>query len=95
MTDTDDATKVAFDALREMYSEAEPPLDFDHALENPDEYGDEWYAKHELSNERQEEIFEKHADRADLNRRQYTQAIMTALLEFAPAGEQFKRRKTK
>jgi hypothetical protein len=35
MTD-DEMREIAFDALREIYQEAEPPLDFDHALENPD-----------------------------------------------------------
>lgn len=42
MTKSVDIIKeVAYDALREIYNEAEPGLDFDHALENPEEYENE------------------------------------------------------
>lgn len=79
-----DAKEVAYDALREMYDEAEPPLDFDDALENPDNYGDEWYKEHELPNERQREIVDKHIDKHDLTEHQKKQVTWTAILHYGP-----------
>lgn len=76
--------EVAYDALREMYSEAEPPLDFDHLRENPDEYPDDWYEQHALDGERQREIVDKHINEHQLSRREKTQVTMTAILDYGP-----------
>lgn len=81
-----DVQEIAFDALREMYSEAEPPLDFDHALENPDEYGENWYVEHYLDSDRQSEIVEKHCERHDLSGDEHTAVTMTAILNYGPRG---------
>ncbi|AGC34521.1 hypothetical protein HVTV-2_gp154 [Haloarcula virus HVTV-2] len=80
-----DAKEVAFDALREMYEEAEPPPDFDDALENPDDYDAEWYLDHELPHERQEEIVDEHLEKHNLSKHQETQVTMTAILHYGPS----------
>lgn len=85
MTGTEELREIAYDALREMYSEAEPPMDFDHALENPDEYGENWYQEHELDRERQREIIDKHIESHDLTDREETQVFMTASLDLGPS----------
>lgn len=83
---TDTAKEVAFKALREMYSEAEPPLDFDAVVENPDEFDEDWYSNYELSSERQREIFEKHAEKSDLSETERRTVKIIALLYYAPAS---------
>lgn len=86
MKTSEELKEIAFDALREMYSEAEPPLDFDYALENPGEMGDEWCNEHVLPSERQKEILHKHTDGENLNSREMTQVTMTAILDLGPAS---------
>lgn len=87
MSEMDELVKeVAFDALREMYSEADPPLDFDHALENPNEYGDQWYQDHYLSYEKQHKIVEKHCTKHGLGRREKTQVNMIAIVDYGPTS---------
>lgn len=44
------------DILNQMYEEADPPMDFQHAWEHPEEYEEGWYLEHVLSEERQLEI---------------------------------------
>lgn len=81
-----DTKEIAFDILREMYSEAEPPLDFDDALENPDDYDDGWYDEHYLESERQKEILEKHCEKHDVTDNQHSQIAVTAILDLGPAS---------
>jgi|GEM_PF-6868289 len=78
--------EVAFDALREMYEEAEPPLDFDHAVEHSEEYPDDWYSHHYLDSDRQREIVESHCDQASLSEGERTPVFMTAILHYGPAS---------
>lgn len=78
--------EVAYDALREMYSKAEPPLDFNEALENPEDFEDGWYEEHYLESERQEEIVDKHCEKHDLSQSERTTVIMTAILNYGPRG---------
>ena len=83
MTDT---KEIAYDALREMYSEAEPPLDFDEVLENPEEQDDDWYINHYLPSERQREIVDKHCDKHNLSKGERTTVTMTAILNYGPTS---------
>lgn len=83
MTDT---KEIAYDALREMYSEAEPPLDFDEVLENPEEQDDDWYTNHYLPSERQREIVDKHCDKHNLSKGERTTVTMTAILNYGPTS---------
>lgn len=78
--------EIAFNALREMYQEAEPPLDFDDALENPDKYGDEWYSEHYLDGDRQSEILSKHCEGENLTGSEHTSITMTAILHYGPSS---------
>jgi len=78
--------EIAYDALREMYSEAEPPLDFDDVLENPEEYPDDWYSRHELDGERQKEIVEKHCEKHDLSSRERTTVTFAAITDLGPTS---------
>lgn len=83
---TDDVQEVAFDALRQIYDEADPGIDFDHALENPEEYGNEWYSDHYLDADRQREIVDEHCENATLASKQETAVTMTAILHYGPRG---------
>ncbi len=76
--------EIAFNALRQMYQEAEPPLDFDDVLENPNEYGDDWYNNHYLDGDRQSEIVSEHCDGENLTGSQHTAILMTAILNYGP-----------
>lgn len=82
-----DLIEIRNDALREMYSEAEPPLDFDDVLENPDDYGDEWYKQHYLPSERVKEIFEKHADKHDLTQREHASLSISTITSLSPTSQ--------
>lgn len=83
-----DLQEVAFDALREMYSRADPPLDFDHALENPEEYEDDWFQNHYLPHEEQVEIVEAHCEMHNLNSRERQGVEMLALLDYGPTSNE-------
>ncbi|AAL54945.2 hypothetical protein HfxHF1_180 [Halophage HF1] len=78
--------EILNDVLREMYAEAEPPLDFDEVLENPDEYGSGWYADHYLDGDRQTEIVEKYAEKHELNRSQRKTLSFSAILSYGPSS---------
>jgi hypothetical protein len=77
--------KVAFDVLNEMYSEAEPGLDFDNVRENPDDYPEDWFQQHTLSKERQREIVNKHCDRHNLSEDECTSVTWAAILNYGPS----------
>jgi len=74
----------AHDALKEIYEEAEPGLDFDDVLDNPEGYEEDWYLNHRLHADRQEEILEKHLEKHDLTEREERQARMTVILDYGP-----------
>ena len=80
------AWKVSKEILIEMYEEAEPGLDFEYALENPEEFEDGWYSNHYLSDERQETILDKHCEKYDLTDTEYTQITMTTILNYGPSN---------
>lgn len=80
--------EIAYDALREMYNEAEPPLNFDDVLENPDEYDDDWYTNHYLDSERQREIVDEYCDKHNLSSRERTEVTMTAILNYGPSSSE-------
>jgi hypothetical protein len=72
--------------LREVYSEAEPGLDFDDLLANPDDYPDNWFEQHTLSAEREREIFEKHTADADLTESERTYLLTECILNLGPSN---------
>lgn len=72
--------------MQEMYEEAEPGLDFSDLVENPDEYPDDWYSQHYLSDERQEEIFDKHVEQHDLSKREHSALVMECILNLGPSN---------
>ena len=72
------------DILREVYKEAEPGLDFDDLLENPEDYPDDWYSNHYLSSEREQEIFDKHTDDASLTSSEHTDLALTCITSMGP-----------
>jgi len=82
----DDLQELAYDILREMYDEAEPGLDWDDLRENPDEYPDDWYSQHYLSDERQREIFDKHVEGETLTDDEHTSLVMTCILDLGPSN---------
>jgi hypothetical protein len=79
-----DLEKVAYDALREIYRKAEPGIDFDDVLENPEDYGENWYLNHKLHADRQEEILEKHLDKHNLSERERRSVRMAVILDYGP-----------
>jgi len=72
--------------LREVYEAAEPGLDFDDLLENPDEYPGEWYDNHYLSPDREQEIFDKHTEDVDLNSREHADLVLTCTVSLGPSN---------
>jgi hypothetical protein len=71
--------------LNELYAEAEPPLDFDEVLDNPDDYGDDWYTKHTLPRQRQREIREKYYEKYDLTEREEVSLTWETCTNLGPA----------
>lgn len=79
--------EIRNDILREMYQEAEPPLDFDYALENPDEMEEGWFGEHYLSDEKQSEIFDKHIDQhPELTNDEISSLNWTCILDLGPTN---------
>lgn len=87
-SEPDTVRTIAFDALRQIYEEAEPGMDFDHALDNPDEYGESWYTNHYLPSERQREIVDEHCATHDLTDKEEVTVHWTAILNYGPAGSE-------
>lgn len=83
-----DLQEIAYGALREIYREAEPPLDFDDVLENPQKYDEKWYLNHELDSERQNEILNKHLEQHNLSSREKMSIRMTVILEYGPSSNE-------
>lgn len=80
-----EAEKVAFDALREMYKKADPGFNFDKVLEDPDEQPDEWYKQHDLEEEKQREIVDKHCEKNDLSQGQRVTVTWIAITDLGPS----------
>ena len=79
------AKEVAYDALQQMYNEAEPGLNFERLRRNPDEYPDDWISQHELSRQRQREIVELHCENAGLTQSERNGVFWSAILDYGPA----------
>jgi hypothetical protein len=76
------------DILREVYAEAEPGLDFDEVLANPDDQPENWYQWHYLSDERQQAIFEKHVEGIDrdLTSSEHADLAFTCITSLGPTA---------
>lgn len=81
---TDQLRELRDDILHEVYQEADPPLDWRDAANNPDDYPDFHPSNHVLSNERQREIREKHIAGHDLSDRQQSQLTFAVVTEWGP-----------
>jgi hypothetical protein len=80
-----DLESIRNDVLREMYDEAEPGLDFDEVLANPESVDEDWYAQHTLDGDRQQEIVEKHAEKHNLSEKEHTALVSECILNLGPA----------
>ena len=87
-----DLKQLRDEILNEMYAEAEPPLDFDYAVANADEMDDDWYQQHYLSQERCQEIFDKHTESVDLTKSEHLSLTMTCLADLAPTSQPLEER---
>jgi len=76
--------EIANDILREMYAEAEPPLDFDRVLDSVGDADEDFYQNHYLSQEEQTRIFEKHVEEQDLTDRERAALRMSVMIGPAP-----------
>lgn len=85
MTDETTVKQVAYDALEQMYDEAEPGLDFYDVVENPDDYDDDWFQQHTLDSDRQREIVDEHCEKHDLTESEETSVTWTAILDLGPS----------
>lgn len=85
-----DLKELRDDILREMYAEAEPPLDFDEVLANPDDQPDDWYQRHYLDSERQKEIFSKHVENfeRELTSSEHADLSLTCITSLGPTGNE-------
>lgn len=70
-----------------MYAEAEPGLDIDDVIDNPDDYGDEWFMNHSLDNDRQREIFDEHVEQYDLTQGEIASLQIVTMCDLAPTDE--------
>lgn len=75
--------QIVKDVLTEMYAEAEPPIDFQEILDNPNEH-DEFYKEHALSHDRQEAIINKHAEKNNLSEGAITALYWSCILQYGP-----------
>mgnify|MGYP006928065590 FL=1 len=74
------------EALTRMYEEAEPPLDFQEVLEDPQSMDENWYEQHYLSSERQQEIVSDISEEHNLNSLEETNLSMEAILSYGPTA---------
>lgn len=81
---SDKVSQATIESLRRVYKKAQPPVDFDDVLENPDSYSDEFYLEHELSDDQQLEIINDVSEEFDLTDRERRKVLMVAILEFGP-----------
>jgi len=68
------------EAVTRMYEEAEPPLDFQEVLDDPQSMDENWYEQHYLSGERQKEIVSEISEEHNLNSREEMNLSMEAIL---------------
>lgn len=83
MTDTE---AICLDILTQMYEEAEPGLDFEDVQENPDDYGERWFAEHYLDAERQRDIVDEHIEDVTLTPQEETAVVFTTILNYGPSS---------
>jgi len=80
--------ELAIKILQKLYDEAEPGVDFQYVVENPEEFGEEWYLNHYLEQSRQEEIvnnmIEDFSERYNLTTSQKTKLRTTVTLGYGP-----------
>jgi hypothetical protein len=79
-----DLPEIGNEILREMYAEAEPPLDFDRVLDSPGDADEDFYQNHYLSAEEQHQIFQKYAEKHDLTHKEKASLSMSIFIGFAP-----------
>jgi hypothetical protein len=77
------------EALTRMYEEAEPSLDFQKVLDDPEAMDENWYEQHYLPSERQQEIVADISEEYNLNSAEETNLIMQAILNYGPASVLF------
>jgi hypothetical protein len=80
-----DLTELRNDIMRHMYNEADPGLDWDEVIENPDIVDGDWYKDHTLAQKRQREIFNKHVSGESLSSTEHARLSLQCLTSFAPA----------
>lgn len=73
------------DELTEMYSEADPPLDFQGVIDGDIDVAEDWYTQHVLSGERQRNIVNEYHDKYELTNREKAGITMTCILDYGPA----------
>jgi len=74
------------EALTRMYEEAEPPLDFEEVLDDPESVDNDWYKQHYLSSERQQEIVSEIEQSYDLTLGEKTHLKIETILNYAPTS---------
>jgi hypothetical protein len=81
-------TELRNSILQEVYEQAEPGMDFEEALENPDDQPDDWYQRHYLSEKQQQEIFEKHVENfhRELTSSEHTGLALTCIRSLGPTS---------
>lgn len=75
------------EALTRMYEEAEPPLDFQDVLEDPQSVDEDWYTQHYLSSERQQEIVSAVEQLYCLTRSEKSHLVIETILNYGPTSD--------
>lgn len=88
MSELEQLEQLRNDILQEVYEQAEPGLDFQEVLENPDEQPDDWYQRHYLSEEQQQEIFDKHVEKfkRELTSSEHADLALTCITSLGPTS---------
>lgn len=78
-------SKLSEEILTQMYAAADPPLDFQEVLDNHQDFDENWYQQHTLSEERQQEIIEEVLEPHKLDERERSKIVMTCTLNYGPS----------
>lgn len=88
MVSQEDLHEIKDKILEDMYSEADPPLDYKKAKENPEEFSEDELRpeEHYLPQDRQEEILQNYFEKHNLSKREKRKLRTTVILEYGPSN---------
>lgn len=77
--------EIVKNILIECYAKAEPPLDFEKVLDNPEDYP-KFYKEHYLDADEHKAIIEKHLEKHDLTDKEENAIAVETFLNYGPTN---------